>query len=40
MQDGVTEQDAKIASYAHEQGKASVIAVNKWDLKKRHAGKV
>lgn len=30
--DGVTEQDAKIAGYAHEQGKASIIAVNKWDL--------
>jgi len=28
---GVTEQDAKIAGYAHEQGKGSVIAVNKWD---------
>ncbi len=29
--EGVTEQDTKIAGYAHEQGKASVIAVNKWD---------
>ena len=29
---GVSEQDSKIAGYAHEQGKASVIAVNKWDL--------
>lgn len=28
---GVTEQDTKIAGYAHEQGKASIIAVNKWD---------
>lgn len=28
---GFTEQDSKIAGYAHEQGKASVIAVNKWD---------
>jgi len=30
--EGVTEQDTKIAGYAHEQGKAAVIAVNKWDL--------
>lgn len=30
--EGVTEQDSKIAGYAHEQGKASLIAVNKWDL--------
>lgn len=28
---GFTEQDSKVAGYAHEQGKASVIAVNKWD---------
>ncbi len=28
---GITEQDAKIAGYAHEEGKASVIVVNKWD---------
>ncbi|MBE7021697.1 MAG: ribosome biogenesis GTPase Der [Ruminococcaceae bacterium] len=31
-EEGVTEQDTKIAGYAHEQGKACVIAVNKWDL--------
>ncbi|MDF2635548.1 MAG: GTP-binding protein engA [Pelosinus sp.] len=30
--DGITEQDKKIAGYAHEAGKASVIIVNKWDL--------
>ncbi|MCL1903181.1 MAG: ribosome biogenesis GTPase Der [Oscillospiraceae bacterium] len=29
---GFTEQDSKIAGYAHDNGKASVIAVNKWDL--------
>lgn len=29
---GITQQDKKIASYAHDQGKAMVIAVNKWDL--------
>lgn len=28
---GFVEQDAKIAGLAHEQGKASIIAVNKWD---------
>ncbi len=31
-QDGVTEQDTKIAGIAHEAGKASIIVVNKWDL--------
>lgn len=31
-EEGFTEQDSKIAGYAHEQGKASVVAVNKWDL--------
>lgn len=30
--EGITEQDAKIAGYVHEAGKASVILVNKWDL--------
>ncbi len=29
--EGFTEQDSKIAGYAHEAGKACVIAVNKWD---------
>ncbi|AOT68443.1 ribosome biogenesis GTPase Der [Geosporobacter ferrireducens] len=29
--EGVTEQDTKVAGYAHEQGKASIIVVNKWD---------
>ena len=29
--DGVTEQDTKIAGIAHERGKAAIIAVNKWD---------
>lgn len=36
--DGVTEQDTKIAGYAHEQGKASIIAVNKWDLIEKETG--
>ena len=30
--EGVTEQDTKIAGYAHDQGKASIIVVNKWDI--------
>jgi len=30
--EGVTTQDAHIAGYAHEAGRAIVIAVNKWDL--------
>ena len=29
--EGVTEQDAKIAGIAHENGKGMIIAVNKWD---------
>ncbi|MCR5655952.1 MAG: ribosome biogenesis GTPase Der [Butyrivibrio sp.] len=30
--EGVTEQDAKIAGIAHDRGKGVIIAVNKWDL--------
>ena len=30
--EGVTEQDTKIAGYIHENGKACLVAVNKWDL--------
>ncbi|MBR6677220.1 MAG: ribosome biogenesis GTPase Der [Oscillospiraceae bacterium] len=30
-QDGVTEQDTKVAGMAHEAGKACIIVVNKWD---------
>ena len=30
--EGVTEQDTKIAGLAHEAGKASIIVVNKWDM--------
>ncbi|HAP66498.1 MAG TPA: ribosome biogenesis GTPase Der [Nitrospinae bacterium] len=29
--DGITEQDAKIASYANEAGRGCIIAINKWD---------
>ncbi len=31
----VTEQDARIAGFIHEKGKACVIGVNKWDLVKK-----
>lgn len=30
--EGVTEQDVKICGYIHEQGKPSIIVMNKWDL--------
>ena len=30
--EGLTEQDVKIVGYVHEQGKPSVIVMNKWDL--------
>ncbi len=36
--DGFTEQDSKIAGYAHEQGKACIIAVNKWDAIEKDTG--
>ena len=29
--EGFSEQDSKIAGYAHEQGKACIVCVNKWD---------
>ncbi|MBR6429399.1 MAG: ribosome biogenesis GTPase Der [Clostridia bacterium] len=29
---GLSEQDVRIAGYVHEEGKASVLIVNKWDL--------
>lgn len=31
-QTGVTDQDTKVAGYAHENGKGCIIVVNKWDL--------
>lgn len=30
-EEGITDQDTKIAGLAHESGKAAIIAVNKWD---------
>ena len=35
---GVTEQDSKIAGYIHDQGKAAVIVVNKWDAIEKDTG--
>lgn len=37
-QDGVTEQDTKVAGLAHENGKASIIVINKWDLIEKETG--
>ncbi|MBR5383834.1 MAG: ribosome biogenesis GTPase Der [Clostridia bacterium] len=36
--DGVTEQDARIAGIISEEGKAVVIAVNKWDIPEKETG--
>ena len=36
--DGVTEQDTKIAGFAHDNGKAAIIAINKWDLIEKETG--
>lgn len=36
--EGVTEQDAKIAGEAHEAGKGIIIAVNKWDEYEKDTG--
>ena len=30
-EEGISEQDTKIAGIAHERGKAAIVAVNKWD---------
>lgn len=37
-EDGVTEQDTKIAGLIHEEGKAVIIVVNKWDLLDKETG--
>ena len=36
--DGVTEQDTKIAGLIHEEGKAVIVIVNKWDLLEKETG--
>lgn len=37
-QDGITEQDKKIAGIAHEAGKGIIVVVNKWDLVEKETG--
>ncbi len=37
---GITEQDVKICGYAHEQGKPTVIVMNKWDLVEKDTGTI
>ena len=37
-QDGVTEQDTKIAGMIHDEGKAVVVVVNKWDAIDKDTG--
>lgn len=36
--DGVTEQDTKIAGLIHEEGKAVIVIVNKWDMLEKETG--
>jgi GTP-binding protein len=36
--EGVTEQDAKIAGFVHEEGKATVVLINKWDTVEKETG--
>lgn len=35
---GFTDQDSKVAGYAHEQGKACIVAINKWDAVDKSTG--
>ncbi len=34
-EEGLTEQDMKVAAFANDKGRASIIVVNKWDLAKK-----
>lgn len=36
--EGITEQDTKVAGYAHNAGKACILSVNKWDLVEKETG--
>ena len=36
--DGVTEQDTKIAGLIHDEGKAVIVVVNKWDMLDKETG--
>ncbi len=38
--EGLTEQDVKIIGYVHEQGKPSVLVMNKWDLVEKDANTI
>ncbi len=38
--EGLTEQDVKIVGYVHEQGKPSVLVMNKWDLIEKDTGTI
>ncbi len=38
--EGITEQDVKICGYVHEQGKPSVVVLNKWDAVEKDNGTV
>ncbi|NLO36109.1 MAG: ribosome biogenesis GTPase Der [Clostridiaceae bacterium] len=35
---GATEQDTKVAGFAHNKGKASILIINKWDLVEKETG--
>ncbi len=37
---GLTEQDTKIIGYVHEQGKPSVVVMNKWDLIEKNSSTI
>lgn len=37
VEEGVTEQDARIAGYAHENGRGVILVVNKWDLIRKNS---
>lgn len=37
-EDGVTEQDQRIAGYVQDEGKACIILVNKWDIPEKETG--
>ena len=37
-QEGVTEQDTKVAGYVHDEGKAAIIVINKWDAIEKDTG--
>ncbi|MFP9075867.1 GTP-binding protein, partial [Enterococcus faecalis] len=34
-EEGIREQDKRVAGYAHEAGRGVIIVVNKWDLVKK-----